>query len=131
MDKELDLNQFVDAMIIKEKNEQVKFKIQEKDNIVKEIIMLVVSDGEVVVMNISGNIDLTKVDLITESIDIKKVKGKQYFESTPNNDKISDKHWGFNKVRFIEFPLMDIQDDNDIKEKIFKGFDKIGEWEEK
>lgn len=74
MDKELESNQFVDVLIVKEKDELVKFKIQEENSKVKEIIMLVSSQDEVIVMNISGNIDLTKIDLITESFDINKVK---------------------------------------------------------
>lgn len=71
MDKELTANNFHDLLIVKEMGEQVKFKIQEKNNKVTEIIMLVAGHNEVVVMNISGNIDLSNMDLITESINVK------------------------------------------------------------
>ena len=39
--------------------------------------MLVAGQDEVVVMNISGNIDLANIDLITESIDVKQIKNYQ------------------------------------------------------
>ena len=42
-----------------------------------------------------------------------------YFESTAR-DGISEKNIGIFKSRFIEFPLTDVQNDEDIREKIFQ-----------
>ena len=73
MDKELTANNFKDLLIVKEKDEQVKFKIQETDNMIKELIMLVSGKDELVLINISGNINMDDINLITESFDVHKV----------------------------------------------------------
>jgi len=73
MDMELTENNFQDLLIVKEKNEIVKFKILETDAKVKELILLVSGGDELVLMNLSGNIDLNKMDIITESFDVHRV----------------------------------------------------------
>ncbi len=74
IDKELIAHNFQDLIIIKESNEQVKFKIRENENKVKDLIMLVAGNNEMVIMNISGNINLSDIELITDNIDVHKVK---------------------------------------------------------
>ena len=73
MDKELTANNFQDLMIVKENDGQVKFKVLEYEGKVKELIMLVNSDDGLVLMNISGNIDLSEMNIITENFNVHKV----------------------------------------------------------
>ena len=55
---------YKELMVIKEKDEHIKFLIREKKGIIKELLMIVKSTNESVIISIRGNLtmnDLQKV----------------------------------------------------------------------
>jgi len=52
-------------------------------------------------------------------------KEGDYWISRPVNSDASEKHWHIEKVIFKELPLVEIENENDIEEKIFGGFEEI------
>ncbi len=69
--KELPESDYKELMVIKEKNENVKFLIKEKNKIIEELLLLVGSPNESVLIIIQGDIDMKNIAKIAESMDIK------------------------------------------------------------
>ena len=69
--KELPESDYKELMVIKEKDENVKFLIKEKNNKVEELLLLVGSPDESVMIIIQGDIDMKNISKIAESMDIK------------------------------------------------------------
>ncbi|NNF01994.1 MAG: DUF4252 domain-containing protein [Bacteroidia bacterium] len=61
---------YKDLMVIKEKDETVKFLINEKDNKIRELVMLINSNDEAVLIYLDGIIDLDKVSKLSKSMNV-------------------------------------------------------------
>lgn len=68
--KDLPVKDYKEAMVIKEKDENVKFLIKEKNNKVEELLLLVGSPGESALIIIQGDIDMKNISKITKSMNI-------------------------------------------------------------
>lgn len=69
--KKLPESDYKELMVIKEKDENVKFLIKEKNKKVEELLLLVGSPGESVLIIIQGDIDMKNISNIAKSMDIK------------------------------------------------------------
>jgi hypothetical protein len=69
--KELPESDYKELMVIKEKDENVKFLIKEKNKKVEELLLLVGSPEESVMIIIQGDIDMKNISSIAKSMDIK------------------------------------------------------------
>jgi hypothetical protein len=68
--KDLPMAEYKELMVIKEKDENVKFLVREKDNKVAELLLLVGSPDESVMISIQGDIDMKNIAKITKSLNI-------------------------------------------------------------
>jgi hypothetical protein len=68
--KNLPQAEYKEMMVIKEKDENVRFLVREKDNKVTELLLLVGSPDESVMISIQGDIDMKNISKITKSLNI-------------------------------------------------------------
>ncbi len=68
--KDLPVKDYKELMVIKEKNENVRFLVKEKNNKVEELLLLVGSPDESAVIIIQGDIDMKNISKITKSMNI-------------------------------------------------------------
>ena len=68
--KNLPEEEYKELMVIKEKNEKVEFLIREKGNKIIELLLLVDSPDESVMISIQGDIDMKNISKITKSLNI-------------------------------------------------------------
>jgi hypothetical protein len=68
--KNLPKEEYKELMVIKEKDENVRFLVREKDNKVVELLLLVGSPDESVMISIQGDIDMKNIARITKSLNI-------------------------------------------------------------
>jgi len=68
--KNLPQEEYKELMVIKEKDENVKFLVREKENKVVELLLLVGSPDESVMISIQGDIDMKNIARITKSLNI-------------------------------------------------------------
>jgi hypothetical protein len=68
--KNLPEAEYKEMMVIKEKDENVRFLVREKDNKVAELLLLVGSPDESVMISIQGDIDMKNISKITKSLNI-------------------------------------------------------------
>jgi hypothetical protein len=75
LNENLSVSGFQDLIRINNNGEQVVFKLIEYNGIVHELIMIALSADELIFMNLSGKIDLDKINILAESIDINNAHG--------------------------------------------------------
>lgn len=63
-------SEYKEMMVIKEQNEDVKFLIREEGKMVAELLLLVNSPDESVVISIQGDIDMKNISKIAKSMNI-------------------------------------------------------------
>ena len=68
--KKLPQEEYKELMVIKEKDEDVRFLVREKDDKVVELLLLVGSPDESVMISIQGDIDMKNISKITKSLNI-------------------------------------------------------------
>ena len=68
--KNLPEEEYKELMVIKEKDENVQFLIREKNKKVIELLLLVDSPDESVMISIQGDIDMKNISKITKSLNI-------------------------------------------------------------
>lgn len=68
--EKLPQEEYKELMVIKEKNENVRFLVREKDDKVVELLLLVGSPDESVMISIQGDIDMKNISKITKSLNI-------------------------------------------------------------
>jgi len=68
--KNLPQAEYKELMVIKEKNENVRFLIREKDQKVVELLLLVGSPDESAMISIQGDIDMKNISKIVKSMNI-------------------------------------------------------------
>jgi hypothetical protein len=64
-------NVYKDFMIVKDGQQEVYFKIHEKDKVITELVMLVKDVNEPLLMFIEGKIDLKTLAKLSKSVDVK------------------------------------------------------------
>lgn len=68
---ELDKTLYKELLVVKEQDEHVNMLVREDNGIIKEFLLIVTSDDENVLINIKGEIELSKLGKLTGSIDLK------------------------------------------------------------
>jgi len=68
---ELPINRFEELMTVKDGLDDVQFLIKEQADTIQELLLLVGSEEEFVMINIQGNLDLNKLSKLSEAMDIK------------------------------------------------------------
>lgn len=68
--KNLPQAEYKEMMVIKEKDENVRFLVREKDSKVVELLLLVGSPDESVMISIQGDIDMKNISKITKALNI-------------------------------------------------------------
>lgn len=78
----LPLNNYTELMSIKDSDSDIKFLIKKAgENKISELLMIVVSKDEVLVMSLTGDIDMNTISDISNSLDMKGIE---------NLEKIND-----------------------------------------
>lgn len=73
----LPLSKYKELMVIKEKDQDVKFLIHEKDGKIIELLLLAGGKNENVLISIQGNIDLKNISKLSKSM---KIEGLEHLE---------------------------------------------------
>lgn len=66
----LPMDQYKELMVIKEKDQDVKFLVNEKDGKIIELLLIAGGKGENAVISIQGNIDLKNISKLSKSMNI-------------------------------------------------------------
>lgn len=69
--QKLNLSSYDEIMTIKDGGENVRFFVKEANNLINELVMLVGSKTEFVLMSLTGIIDLDNINKLGESINVK------------------------------------------------------------
>ncbi|ANI90028.1 hypothetical protein A9P82_12495 [Arachidicoccus ginsenosidimutans] len=68
--RKLNLASYEELMTVRDGGDNVKFLVKENNNIISELLMLVGSDDDFVLMSITGNIDLDKMAKLGQTLNI-------------------------------------------------------------
>lgn len=78
----LPLNNYAELMTVKDSDSDIKFLIKKAgNNKISELLMLVVGEDEILVMSMTGNIDMNTISDISKSLDV---------QGMDNLDKINE-----------------------------------------
>ncbi len=77
----IDSNEYEELMTIREKNNDMKFLIKEKNGIITELLMVMGSDDSFLLLSLVGDINLKQISKLSKSMDI------DGFEKLQNIDK--------------------------------------------
>lgn len=88
--KKINFNEYDELMTVRSDDSNVKFVIKDEGDIVKELLLIVGSPDEFVLMSFVGNIDLTKIAKLSENLDID-IDGLDHLEHLNEKDKKKDK----------------------------------------
>jgi len=75
-----DLSKYAELMTIKEKDNDVKFLVKKQGKKVSDMLMIVEGDKEVVLMNLTGLIDMANIAKITSQMNIKGMENLEKIE---------------------------------------------------
>ncbi len=64
------LDEYKELMVVREQNEKSAFYILEQAGRIKELLMIATSNGESILLSITGNIKLSQIARLSESMDI-------------------------------------------------------------
>jgi hypothetical protein len=78
--KDLPLNEYQELMVIKEKGQDFKFLIREKDGIISELLMVAGGNSNNALISIRGNIDLNTISKLSRSMKIDGLDALQKIE---------------------------------------------------
>jgi hypothetical protein len=81
--KDLPINEYQELMVVKEKDQDFKFLIREKDGIITELLMVAGGASNNALISIQGNIDLNTISRLSRSMNI---------EGLDNLEKIDDQN---------------------------------------
>ena len=70
----IDKNQYEELMTVRDQDENVRIYIKEKGDIINELILLVGSSDEFVLLDIVGKIDLKTIGKLSKSLDVPGMK---------------------------------------------------------
>ncbi len=68
--RKLNLASYEELMTVRDEGDNVKFLVKENNNTISELLMLVGSGDDFVLMSITGNIDLDKIAKLGETLNI-------------------------------------------------------------
>jgi hypothetical protein len=68
--KAVDKNEYKELMVIKEKDQDVKFLVKENDGKVSELLLVVGGKGDNVLISIQGDIDMKNISKLAKAMDI-------------------------------------------------------------
>ena len=88
--KKINFKEYDELMTVRSDDSNVKFVIKDEGDIVKELLLVVGSDDEFVLMSFVGNIDLTKIAKLSENLDID-IDGLDHLEHLNDKDKKKNK----------------------------------------
>jgi len=77
----IDSNEYEELMTIREKDNDMKFLIKEKNGIIAELLMVIGSEDSFFLLSLVGDIDLKQISKLSKSMDI------DGFENLQNIDK--------------------------------------------
>lgn len=66
----LPMEQYKELMVIKEKDQDIKFLVNDKDGKISELLLIVGGKDENVLISIQGNIDLKNISKLSKSMNI-------------------------------------------------------------
>jgi len=78
--KTLQLNKYEVLMQVRDKGENVRFLVKEKDSTVSELLLLVGGSNEFVLMSFTGKIDLKNISKLSKSLNIEGVEHLEELE---------------------------------------------------
>jgi hypothetical protein len=78
--RDLPLNEYQELMVIKEKGQDFKFLIREKDGIISELLMVAGGNSNNALISIRGNIDLNTISKLSRSMNIDGLDALQKIE---------------------------------------------------
>ena len=67
---ELSLDDYEELMVVKEKDQDVKFLVKEKDDIIVELLLVIGGEGNNALISIRGIIDLKSISKLSKSMNI-------------------------------------------------------------
>jgi len=79
--KLIDSKEYEELMTIREKDNDMKFLIKEKDGVIEELLMVIGSEDSFFLLSLVGDIDLKQISKLSKSMDI------EGFEKLQNIDK--------------------------------------------
>ncbi|MGB0863068.1 MAG: DUF4252 domain-containing protein [Saprospiraceae bacterium] len=94
--KKINFDEYDELMTVRAEDSNVKFVIKDEGNIIKELLLVVGSDDEFVLMSFVGKIDLEKIAKLSENLDID-IDGLDHLEHLNDKDKKKDKKKKKNK----------------------------------
>ncbi|MBU8892921.1 MAG: DUF4252 domain-containing protein [Bacteroidales bacterium] len=77
----LPMSQYKELMVIKEKDQEIKFLINEKDGKISELLLIAGGKDENALISIQGNIDLKNISKLSKSMQI---QGLEHLEEIDN-----------------------------------------------
>ncbi|MDA3952408.1 MAG: DUF4252 domain-containing protein [Bacteroidales bacterium] len=76
------MDQYKELMVIKEKDQDVKFLVNEKDGIITELLLIAGGKSDNALISIQGNIDLKNISKLSKSMNI---SGLEHLEEIDKN----------------------------------------------
>ena len=81
--KKLNVREYEELMTVRDKNENIRFLIKESGNMVNELVMLLGSDTDFMLMSLTGNIDLDNISKLGQTVNIKGMEKIEKVEKKP------------------------------------------------
>jgi hypothetical protein len=78
--KDLPVTEYQELMVVKEKDQDFKFLIREKDGIISELLMIAGGKSNNALISIQGNIDLNTISKLSKSMNIEGLDGLEKIE---------------------------------------------------
>ena len=70
LEKDLSWDEYEELMVVKEKDQDIKFLVKEKKEVIVELFMVVGGEGNNALISIRGNIDLKNISKLSKSMNI-------------------------------------------------------------
>jgi len=67
---ELSLDEYEELMVVKEKDQDIKFLVKEKENIIVELLLVIGGEGNNAMISIRGIIDLKSISKLSKSLNV-------------------------------------------------------------
>ena len=67
---ELSLDEYEELMVVKEKDQDIKFLVKEKGDIIVELLLVIGGEGNNALISIRGNIDLKSISKLSKSLNV-------------------------------------------------------------
>jgi len=81
---ELSLDEYEELMVVKEKDQDIKFLVKEKEDTIVELLLVIGGEGNNALISIRGIIDLKSISKLSKSMNI---EGLEKLEEIDKNEK--------------------------------------------